>query len=114
VISVLRFHNLSVSNFLVISLSCFLPISFSDVTLTLRLLPLTLGTIFDVTRKGDVYGPGKGYNVFAGKDGSMGLGKSSLKPEDAVPDYSTLDEKDKKTLDDWHEFFQYVILLNKS
>lgn len=45
--------------------------------------------------------PGKGYHIFAGKDGSRGLGKSSLKPEDAVADYSTLDDKELKVLDDW-------------
>lgn len=33
---------------------------------------------------------------------------SSLKPEDAVSDYSTLDEKDMKVLDDWHSFFSCV------
>ena len=45
--------------------------------------------------------PGKGYNIFAGKDASKGLGMSSLKPEDAVSDYSTLDDKQMKVLDDW-------------
>jgi len=44
--------------------------------------------------------------VFAGKDASKGLGLSSVKPEDAVPDYSTLDEASKKTLDGWYEFYQ--------
>ncbi|KAH7923159.1 cytochrome b5 [Leucogyrophana mollusca] len=63
------------------------------------------GQIFDVSRKGDVYGPGKSYNIFAGKDGSKGLGKSSLNPEDAVSDYSDLPENEKKVLDDWHTFF---------
>lgn len=63
------------------------------------------GTIFDVTRKRETYGPGGSYAVFAGKDGSRGLGLSSLKPEDAVPDWSTLEEKDRKTLNDWHAFF---------
>jgi len=63
------------------------------------------GTVFDVSRKRDTYGPGGSYAVFAGKDGSRGLGLSSLKPEDAVPDWSTLEEKDRKTLDDWHAFF---------
>ncbi|KAF5357056.1 hypothetical protein D9756_006867 [Leucocoprinus leucothites] len=63
------------------------------------------GDIFDVTHKADSYGPGKSYNVFAGKDGSRGLGKSSLKVEDAVADYSVLDEKERKVLDDWHSFF---------
>ncbi|KAF7980341.1 hypothetical protein HWV62_38771 [Athelia sp. TMB] len=63
------------------------------------------GTVFDVSHKADVYGPGKSYNIFAGKDGSKGLGKSSLKPEDAVPDYSDLPDADMKVLDDWHAFF---------
>ncbi|KAJ7644810.1 cytochrome b5 [Roridomyces roridus] len=63
------------------------------------------GTVFDVSHKADVYGPGKSYSIFAGKDGSKGLGMSSLKPEDAIPDYSGLNEKDRKVLDDWHSFF---------
>jgi hypothetical protein len=61
-----------------------------------------------VSAKTDVYGPGKSYSIFAGKDGSRGLGLSSLKPEDAVADYSGLDEKDMKVLNDWHSFFSYV------
>lgn len=67
-----------------------------------------VGTIFDVTRKVDVYGAGKSYNIFAGKDGSRGLGKSSLKTEDAVWDYTTLDPSERKVLDDWYSFFEYV------
>ena len=61
--------------------------------------------MFDVTRKREVYGPGGSYHIFAGRDGSRGLGLSSLKPEDAVPDYSTLTENERKVLDDWHAFF---------
>ncbi|KAM0746860.1 cytochrome b5 [Meredithblackwellia eburnea MCA 4105] len=63
------------------------------------------GLIFDVTAKKEMYGPGAGYNVFAGKDGSRGLGKSSLKPEDAVADYSTLDQAEMTVLDDWVKYF---------
>jgi len=63
------------------------------------------GTIFDVSNKKDVYGPGKSYNIFAGKDGSQGLGKSSLNPEHAVPDYRDLPENEMKVLNDWHAFF---------
>ncbi|KIM69680.1 hypothetical protein SCLCIDRAFT_1208182 [Scleroderma citrinum Foug A] len=63
------------------------------------------GDVFDVSRKRDVYGKGCSYNLFAGKDGSRGLGKSSLKPEDAEPDYTTLPENEMKVLDDWHSFF---------
>ncbi|KZV84727.1 cytochrome b5 [Exidia glandulosa HHB12029] len=64
------------------------------------------GTVFDVSTKRDTYGPGGGYSVFAGKDGSRGLGKSSLKPEDAVPDWSVLPPDEKKVLDDWHAYFK--------
>ncbi|KAF8911367.1 progesterone binding protein [Mucidula mucida] len=64
------------------------------------------GTVFDVTRKADVYGPGKSYSVFAGKDGSRGLGMSSLKPEDAVADIDGMDPKDRKVLDEWYVFFE--------
>lgn len=63
------------------------------------------GTVFDVTHKRDTYGPGKSYNLFAGKDASKALGMSSLKEEDAVSDYSGLSEADTKTLNDWHSFF---------
>ncbi|KXN82262.1 putative steroid-binding protein 3 [Leucoagaricus sp. SymC.cos] len=63
------------------------------------------GDIFDVSHKADSYGPGKSYNIFAGKDGSRGLGRSSLKTEDAVADYSVLDEKEMKVLNEWHSFF---------
>jgi len=59
------------------------------------------GTVFDVSPKREMYSPGKGYHIFAGKDGSRGLGMSSLKPEDAVADYSTLDDKQLKVLNDW-------------
>ncbi|PIL36298.1 hypothetical protein GSI_01961 [Ganoderma sinense ZZ0214-1] len=62
-------------------------------------------TVFDVTRKADTYGKGKSYNLFAGKDASRALGMSSLKPEDAVSDFSSLSETDMKTLNDWYDFF---------
>ncbi|TID29802.1 hypothetical protein CANINC_001617 [Pichia inconspicua] len=67
------------------------------------------GTVFDVTNNTNAYGVGKGYHVFVGKDASRALGKSSLKPEDVDPkvswDYSTLNEKEMKTLNDWYTFF---------
>jgi predicted heme/steroid binding protein len=48
------------------------------------------GTIFDVSASRDMYLPGKGYSVFAGKDASKALGKSSLDLKDCVADYSDL------------------------
>jgi membrane-associated progesterone receptor component len=69
----------------------------------------------------ETYAPGKGYHgkmqnrttfeclftdaVFAGKEPNRALGKSSLKPEDCVSDFSTLSETETKTLNDWHTFF---------
>ncbi|KAG9072002.1 hypothetical protein KI688_006221 [Linnemannia hyalina] len=64
------------------------------------------GSVFDVSTKKEMYGPGAGYHCFAGKDASKALGKSSLKPEDCIADYSDLDEKELKTLDDWFIFFE--------
>jgi predicted heme/steroid binding protein len=75
----------------------------------LRMYMYDTGTVFDVTRKRETYGPGGSYAILAGKDGSRALGLSSLKPEDAVPDWSTLEEKDRKTLNDWHTFFTCVV-----
>ncbi|KAJ8494580.1 hypothetical protein ONZ45_g9723 [Pleurotus djamor] len=63
------------------------------------------GTVFDVSHKKDVYGSGKSYNLFAGKDASKALGMSSLKPEDAISDYSGLSDGDMNTLNEWHSFF---------
>ncbi|KAG9085153.1 hypothetical protein FS749_004654 [Ceratobasidium sp. UAMH 11750] len=63
------------------------------------------GTVFDVSPKRDTYGPGGSYSLLAGKDASVALGKSSLKPEDTIPNYSTLEPSERQTLDQWHSFF---------
>ncbi|KTW28573.1 hypothetical protein T552_01834 [Pneumocystis carinii B80] len=63
------------------------------------------GMVFDVTPNRASYGPGGSYHVFAGKDGSRGLGKSSLKEEDATADYSDLNESELQTLEKWVDFF---------
>ena len=43
--------------------------------------------------------------VFAGKDASKALGKTSTKAEDVSPDWQDLSDKDKGTLNDWVTFF---------
>ena len=105
------------------------------------------GRVFDVSTKKEMYGKGTGYNVFAGKDASKGLGEftnaagegtglagwrllhvstclssvsvvrdgltagmSSLDPKDAIADYSTLNDAQRKTLDQWEVFFEKVCL----
>ncbi|CAM1500688.1 Fc.00g098500.m01.CDS01 [Cosmosporella sp. VM-42] len=44
-------------------------------------------------------------NVFAGKDASRALGKTSTKAEDVSADWSDLDDKEKGVLNDWITFF---------
>ena len=63
------------------------------------------GTVFDVTRNQESYGPDKGYHVFAGKDASRALARTSLDPQDVQPEYEDLPETDLKVLDDWYSFF---------
>ncbi|KAH7266332.1 hypothetical protein FSOLCH5_012756 [Fusarium solani] len=62
------------------------------------------GKVYDVTGN-KAYQPGGSYNVFAGKDASRALGKTSTKPEDARPDWQDLDDKEKGVLNDWITFF---------
>lgn len=62
------------------------------------------GTVFDVSSRPDRYGPNGGHHIFAGRDASRGLGMSSTKPEDADPDWSTLNGVERKVLNDRYEF----------
>ena len=43
--------------------------------------------------------------VFAGKDASRALGKTSTKPEDVKAEWHDLQDKEKETLNDWVTFF---------
>ncbi|ODV84612.1 hypothetical protein CANARDRAFT_235893 [[Candida] arabinofermentans NRRL YB-2248] len=67
-------------------------------------------TVFDVTRNSASYAPDKSYHAFVGRDASRALGKSSLKPEDTDSsiswDYSVLNFKQLKVLNDWYTFFE--------
>jgi len=44
-------------------------------------------------------------SVFAGKDASRALGKTSTKPEDVRPEWHDLSDKEKGVLNDWITFF---------
>jgi hypothetical protein len=46
--------------------------------------------------------------VFAGRDASKALGKSSMKQEDLSADYSELTEWELKVLDDWLAYYTKV------
>ena len=43
--------------------------------------------------------------MFAGKDASRGLAKSSVKPEDAVAEWEDLGDQEKQVLEDWYADF---------
>lgn len=67
------------------------------------------GTVFDVSKNTKSYGVGQGYHNLVGKDASRALGKMSLDPVDTNPevswDTSSLNDKEKKVVDDWYTFF---------
>ncbi|KAI2638940.1 cytochrome b5 [Hypomontagnella submonticulosa] len=62
------------------------------------------GKVYDVSAN-KAYREGGSYHVFAGKDASRALAKTSTKPEDVRPEWQDLDDKEKQTLDDWITFF---------
>jgi membrane-associated progesterone receptor component len=62
------------------------------------------GKVYDVTGN-KAYQPGGSYSVFAGKDASKALGKTSTKVEDVSPNWHELSDKEKDTLNDWVTFF---------
>ncbi|CAM8895357.1 unnamed protein product [Rhodiola kirilowii] len=70
------------------------------------------GRIFDVTSGKSFYGPGGGYEMFAGKDASRALAKMSKNEDDAVADIDGLSSKEIGVLGDWERKFEakYPIL----
>ena len=64
--------------------------------------------VYDVSFGGvDFYGPGCGYNRFAGKDASRALAKMSFEPADLEnTSVDDLEEKQKKVLSDWIKTFE--------
>ncbi|CAM9271822.1 unnamed protein product [Ascophyllum nodosum] len=61
------------------------------------------GKVYDMSYGGGaMYGPGKSYNLFAGRDASVALAKMSFAPEHLDnPDMSKLNEQDLEVLKDW-------------
>ncbi|KAI0019346.1 cytochrome b5-like heme/steroid binding domain-containing protein [Xylariomycetidae sp. FL0641] len=62
------------------------------------------GKVYDVTGN-KAYQEGGSYHVFAGKDASRALAKTSTKAEDVKPEWKDLDDKEKSTLNDWNTYF---------
>uniref|UniRef100_A0A7S2ZZ35 Cytochrome b5 heme-binding domain-containing protein n=1 Tax=Rhodosorus marinus TaxID=101924 RepID=A0A7S2ZZ35_9RHOD len=59
-------------------------------------------SIFDMTSAKDFYGPGGPYGLFAGKNASHGLAKSSLDEKEVVGDVKALSDAEKDTLHGWY------------
>lgn len=64
------------------------------------------GVVYDVTPNRSAYETGKSYHIFAGRDASRALAKSSLRIEDASDKYDDLSEQERHVLDDWEVYFQ--------
>ncbi|XXH03551.1 hypothetical protein Hte_009956 [Hypoxylon texense] len=62
------------------------------------------GKVYDVSGN-KAYRSGGSYHVFAGKDASRALAKTSTKAEDVKPEWEDLDDEKKQTLEDWNTFF---------
>eukprot|EP00003_Mantamonas_plastica_P005633 TRINITY_DN14550_c2_g1_i2.p1 TRINITY_DN14550_c2_g1~~TRINITY_DN14550_c2_g1_i2.p1 ORF type:complete len:183 (-),score=68.69 TRINITY_DN14550_c2_g1_i2:26-574(-) len=75
------------------------------------------GIIYDVSTGAGFYGPGKPYNVFAGKECSRALAKTSTNPIDVNGEIDSLSYSELETLDQWiAKFDKYPkvgILVNK-
>lgn len=68
------------------------------------------GTVFDMTRGKDFYGPGGPYSIFAGRDASRGLAKHELSDDmvkDTWDDISDLSELEMQELQGWFESFTF-------
>ncbi|KAI0811513.1 cytochrome b5-like heme/steroid binding domain-containing protein [Xylaria sp. FL0064] len=63
------------------------------------------GKVYDVTGNKMYANPDGNYSVFAGKDASRALAKTSTKPEDVSPEWRDLSEKEQGVLNDWVTFF---------
>lgn len=59
-------------------------------------------TVFDMASGKDFYGPGGPYHMFAGKNATHGLAKSSTDPEKVTGDLSQLTESEKDTHLQWY------------
>ena len=64
------------------------------------------GIVFDMSSARGFYGPGAGYNIFAGVDATYGLAHMNLEPATwKAPGSYTLDAQQKGTLGDWVKKF---------
>mmetsp|Transcript_5065 Transcript_5065/g.9660 ORF Transcript_5065/g.9660 Transcript_5065/m.9660 type:complete len:211 (-) Transcript_5065:167-799(-) len=71
-----------------------------------RLLISVEGKIYDVTKRWDLYGPGKKYNVFTGKDATYALAMMSAESASMNRFEYELNEEHKGILGEWIEKYK--------
>ncbi|KAG4089840.1 cytochrome b5 [Neocallimastix lanati (nom. inval.)] len=64
------------------------------------------GIVYDVSSRKDLYVKGQRNHIFAGKDFSRALAKTSLELEDVSPYYEDLSEEEINMLNRWEKFYQ--------
>jgi len=79
----------------------------------MRILLAIKGTVFDVTRGRDFYGPDGPYGNFAGRDASRGMAKQSFDPEMLTPVDQPMDKladltpSEIENMNGWIEHFTH-------
>ncbi len=66
-----------------------------------RLIVSVEGVLYDITQRWDLYGPGKKYNVFCGRDATFALATMSLEKADMNRFSFELDGEQEQTLREW-------------
>ncbi len=64
------------------------------------------GSVYDVGRGRDFYGPGGPYGMFAGKDCTRALAKVAFDPELFTADLEGLTQDELDKLEEWIEMFE--------
>lgn len=64
-----------------------------------------MGVVYDVSAGEDLYGPGKAYGVFAGKEVSRCLGKMDISDKESNAGWANLNEENMKVLQDWKDLY---------
>mmetsp|Transcript_12270 Transcript_12270/g.30974 ORF Transcript_12270/g.30974 Transcript_12270/m.30974 type:complete len:259 (-) Transcript_12270:378-1154(-) len=78
---------------------------YTGADVTKPILLAVRGRVFDVSKGRDFYGPGGGYNLFAGHECSCALAKMSLQAEDLHGDLSEVTPEQLGYLKEWEDKF---------
>ena len=64
------------------------------------------GNVYDVSSGRGFYGPGAGYNVFAGKEASRALGKMQVSEVECNASWTNLNQEHLDVLKDWEKKYK--------